>query len=262
MDEKKYHIILYAVAMIGAIIGTFVPLMFIKVLAVVVTMASLVLLINKLLVGNPMLKDLARRNAKLEEKLKHYDTFRAAAQRCVVLENRLASLEAIPEVDETQSLGLQLSRLNNTLVNSIPNFESKGYESLMDNLSQAVRAEELLNAFRHEYTRPFMDRLKRSEIPLSPEMEADLIAMMMSVAMSAVDVAETSRENINARPEQHLTKHILLGTKTREQAYTAAKSITDNLFETPVWARTIKSIALRLGVAEKPILYSGYKIDL
>lgn len=198
--------------------------------------------------------------SSMQAMVKNYEVFRSAAKKCVELENRLAALETIPELDPAQSLGLQLSRLNNSLAIIIPDYKDKGYEALMDNLSAAVRSEELLFAFRDKVVRPFMDELKHCEMPASSEDITRLTALMMEVAMSSVDVVDTCRENINARSEQRLTKDVLLGLKTKEQAYAAAKIITDNPFETPVWARVIKSMAVQSGVAGRPILYSGYKI--
>ena len=245
---------------VGVVCAAFIPDSTVKVIAIAITLLSLSLFVYLYYKLRKDTGEMRVSYAAMEAKMKNYGVFRAAAEKCVMLENRLAALEAIPDVDDNQGLGLQLSRLNNSLSNIIPDYRGKGYESLMENLAEAVRSEELMYAFRDKTVRPFMDELKHCEMPASSEDMIRLTALMMELAMSSVDIVDTFRENINARAEQRLTKDMLLGIKTREQAYAAAKILTDNPMETPVWARVIKSMAVQAGVADRQVLYSGYKI--
>lgn len=260
MNERIYILSTVALMVIGVLCAAFIPDSTVKVIAVVIILLSLSLFLYLYYKLRKETGEMRDRCAALEGKMKNYGIFRTAAEKCVMLENRLAALEAIPEVDDDQTLGLQLSRLNNSLANIIPDYKNKGYESLMEDLAAAVRSEEFLYAFRDKAVRPFMNELKHCEMPASSEDMIRLTALMMELAMSSVDLVDTFRENINARSEQRLTKDILLGMKTREQAYAAAKIITDNPMETPVWARVIKSMAVQAGIADRHILYSGYKI--
>ena len=260
MNERMYILGTAALMVIGLVCAAFILDNTVKVIAIGITLLSLSMLLYLYYKLRKEIGEMSNSYDALEAKMKNYGVFRAAAEKCVMLENRLAALEAIPEVDENQSLGLQLGRLNNSLANVIPDFKSKGYESLMADLADAVRSEELLYAFRDKTVRPFMNELKHCEMPASSEDIKRLTALMMELAMSSVDIVDTFRENINARAEQRLTKDMLLGLKTREQAYAAAKIITDNPMETPVWARVIKSMAIQAEVADRQVLYSGYKI--
>lgn len=260
MNERTYILSMVALMVVGVVCAAFIPDSTVKVIAIAITLLSLSLFVYLYYKLRKDTGEMRVSYAAMEAKMKNYGVFRAAAEKCVMLENRLAALEAIPDVDDNQGLGLQLSRLNNSLSNIIPDYRGKGYESLMENLAEAVRSEELMYAFRDKTVRPFMDELKHCEMPASSEDMIRLTALMMELAMSSVDIVDTFRENINARAEQRLTKDMLLGIKTREQAYAAAKIITDNPMETPVWARVIKSMAVQAGVADRQVLYSGYKI--
>lgn len=262
MNNKYMQILVFAVMAIAVACGTFIPVSWVKIVSLVIFIASACIAFCHCVILRKKGEEMAAGFSDMETKMKNYAVFREAAQKCVKLEERLSALDAVPTVNEEQTLGLQLSRLNNSLAAVIPDFEKKGYESLMDNLAAAVRTEELLNAFRDKSIRPFMDELKHCPMPVSSEDQARLLSKMMEVAMNSVDVVDVCRENINARPEQRLTKDVLCGVKTKEQAYAEAKTITDNPLETPVWARAIKSIAVAANVADRPVLYSGYKIVL
>lgn len=259
MNIRTYIMTAFA-AVAGVVCAAFLPGGVFKVAAVIVAVSMIVLLAYSCVSSRNEVEEIKSNQAGIEAKMRNYGIFRDAAAKCVKLEERLAALNAVPVVDQEQSLGLQLSRLNNSLASVIPDFKEKGYETLMDDLAGAVRSEELVYAFRDKIVKPFMEKLRHCEIPVSQEDEERLLALTIEVAMSSVDVVDTCRENINARAEQRLTKDILLGQKTREEAYELARKITDNPMETPAWARAIKNIAMHRGIADKRILYSGYKI--
>ncbi|MDH6341910.1 phage shock protein A [Parabacteroides sp. PFB2-12] len=177
-----------------------------------------------------------------------------------------------------------VSDLQKAIKNGIPDFSSESSEEkrlyLMENfwnayyngeqfikerspesdrffrdLYRALKATETLKELQEKVTTPFYEAMDQASLDAEGVREK-----LLKMAMQMYDVV-SSFQSVNMRKiEQGLNIGIVKGDKTEEQALEEAKIITDIEQETPRWIRSIASGVKGIGVEDKGIIISGYKL--
>ena len=115
------------------------------------------------------------------------------------------------------------------------------------------------DAFRNNVVIPYLEGLKRVNMPLSPEDKQEILDQTIELAMQAVDIADAAEWTINNRSEQKLNLDIVSKSKTRDDAYEEAIIITDNPAATPKWIRALSSSIIDVVSDSCKIIFSGYR---
>lgn len=199
--------------------------------------------------------EIIRLNAELannKEQITIYET---------ALTNALHKFDKLPALTMNKPLAEDLKAVIDFLEEFVPDEDKKNYTFFYRRLNSAVNVYDDIKAFRDNHVRPFMERLRTCEMPLSADDAHAFLVELFRLSMMGIDLADICEPSINNRPEQSLSIEIIRQTKSYDDAVHEALLITDNPMKTPAWARALKTVAKSCNVQNDGILFSGYVIE-
>lgn len=131
---------------------------------------------------------------------------------------------------------------------------SKGSDELFRELQRAITAGEIIRELQQKVTTPFYETMDQEDLSVE-----EVRACILKMAMQLYDVISTY-QSVNKRNEQRLNISIVKNEKSEEEAFNEAKQISDFETETPRWIRRIASGLKNMGIEDKKVIISGYRL--
>lgn len=152
--------------------------------------------------------------------------------------------------------------IDQQLVEKLPSEEEQRYyRDFFNQLRVGADAFKLVILLRDKKMHPLMTHLKGLQVDTLRTSDYNkIIELLFDAVMTTYDVVTTAFNNPNTLPGQELNVKLLENNITREEALSQAKSITDNLYETDLWAIVIKKTLANKGINNTNVIFSGYKL--
>lgn len=137
---------------------------------------------------------------------------------------------------------------------------SSSYKGYFRHIQDLLTADKYLNKFQETLTRPLIDELRHTELPLTEESKSLILKHLIQFSLIMLDYTDTYRYNINNSPEQLLNVKVAAGEIPVSEALNSARTATDLPDETPGYIRAVKAAIEKLEFGDEPLLFSGYKL--
>lgn len=199
--------------------------------------------------------EISRLNAEITKNKEQITIYETA------LTNALHKFDRLPALTMDKPLAEDVKAVIDFLEEFVPDEDKKKYTFFYRRLNSAVNVYGDIKAFRDNHVRPFMERLRTCEMPLSEDDAHAFLVELLRLSMLGIDLADIYEPSINNRPEQSLSIEIIRQSKSYDDAVREALPITDNPMKTPVWARALKTVAKSCNVQDDEIIFSGYVIE-
>ncbi|MCQ2148130.1 MAG: hypothetical protein MJZ16_11540 [Bacteroidales bacterium] len=187
------------------------------------------------------MKNQSLSNSVLQQKLKKSEELRSA------LKEKIEKSESVRSDMSETIKRLQSFGASNGVLAQITN-------------AVASKDEKSLIAFNKNVVAPYLSYIKSIQMPLSEDDKQMIIDKTISLAMIAVDMADTYEWDLNNREEQKINCGILNAQISIEEALSKAIQITDNPMVTPRWIRAMSTALASILSDTSNVIYSGYKL--
>lgn len=196
---------------------------------------------------------------QLEQLNKNLNDLKKAAKAVSDLQQKIK--DGIPDFSSLISLEKRVQLMEifwNTYYDNVQfiKVHSPKSDVFFRDLYRAVKAIDTIKELQEKVTTPFYGAMDQEALDAVYVREK-----LLKMAMQMYDVISSFQSPNQRKSEQGLNIGIVKGEKTEEEALKEAKIITDLEVETPRWIRSMAFGVKGIGVDDKGIIFSGYKLN-
>lgn len=212
-------------------------------------------------VRNKVVQRLKAENQELKQRLAETENnLKELKEAALPVVNRLEEIKRkIPDFSVATTCSEKCDSLNlfwNDYYGSEQFFKerSKGSEEFFREMQRAITAKEIIRELQLKVTTPFYETMDQEDLSVE-----EVRACILKMAMQLYDMISTY-QSVNKRNEQRLNISIVKNEKSEEEAFNEAKQISDFETETPRWIRRIASGLKNMGIEDRKVIISGYRL--
>jgi hypothetical protein len=168
------------------------------------------------------------------------DSLEVATNENEALEARVAKLNHVPVMPETSSLHERIGILSNYFSDDITGMQKNGYNRLFAELEDAAATKSMIKAIGEHTTKPMVEELKTSSLPLDEEAKKRLESKLLCLALTAIDCTCGFKSGLNDTGS--LATKVASGEISEAQAVRQAKEANENVYETPKEIRVLREL--------------------
>lgn len=161
------------------------------------------------------------------------------------LTKQIAKLRTVPEMRKDLPVSDGIAILKNYFSPEVTEKQSNAYDRLFVLLERAVGMERMVQAIGKSLTADLLTHLKNADMPLPDEQRKALEARLVELALVSIDLTTGYQSSLDSRDSIALRR--AMKVITDDQALSAAKEATTNVYETPKEIRVLNSMTKELG---------------
>ena len=173
------------------------------------------------------------------------------------LTKQIAKLRTVPALRSDFAVRDGIAVLRDYFSPEVTEKQCNAYERLFVLLERAVGMERMVQAIGKSLTADLLTHLKNADMPLPDEQRKALEARLVELALVSIDLTTGYQSSLGSQDSIALRR--AMKAITDDQALSAAKEATTNVYETPKEIRVLNSVTKELG--EGIYIVKDYKLN-